>query len=250
MAPTRDIKTLATIVKKAMSEVLVITRDMRVSMAPIGIILVMVLNRVHTAISAITTGTEDSREDMVIETSHPALVTTTTLTKPETAFHRTKNMNSKWPRPGLNQFPSLGGVLLMKMFSLLRTRIELPNARLVAAGLLTKNQKETTTTGRRLGMNLAVNLVMAFNLVSKAETEGSIIGTTINREITEVVIRKEEIREMGIKVIKDSKAITMTDKEMTGSTSLPQLTPPNWLSKRLPPTTSLRGIPSELTTSP
>lgn len=112
-----------------------------------------------------------------------------------------------------------------------------------------KNQKETLTTGRCLDMKAAVLLGKAFSLVNKAEIEGSITGTTINREITEVVIRKEEIKGVVIQVITDSKAITMTDKEMTRSTSLPQLTP-NWLSKRLPPATGLRDIPSELTTSP
>lgn len=103
-----------------MNEVPVIIRDQRPSMAAIGIllviVLVMVLNRIHTAIHEIIPETEGSREAMGIETTRLVLLTTTNQTVTRlrfsinlngqlTAFHK-KNMNYKWPSPGQNQFPS------------------------------------------------------------------------------------------------------------------------------------------------
>ena len=249
--PPRGIQTRATIVRLVMNAVLLIIRGLS-NMAPIAIIhvidfmitLVMVL-RVNT--TSVTT-TEKASKVITVEIILEIITIKTTITTPkvETAFHPTKTMISKWLNPGPNQFISKREVDLMK----LRTkRIEVLNEGSAVAGLVKKKFQESLTTKRCQDTRVVVLLDKDFSLVIKAGTEGSITGTIINREIIgEVAIRKEVIKVVDISLTTEE--ITMTDsKEMIRSTSLLQPTL-SWLLRRHQTTTSLRVLPSELTTYP
>ena len=250
VTPPRGIQTRATIVRLVMNAVLLIIRDLS-NMALIAIIhvidlmitLVMVL-RVNT--TSVTTTKKASRVTTVEINLEIITIKTITTPKVETAFHPTKIMISKWLNPGPNQFISTREADLMKLMT---KRIEVLNEGSAVAGLVKKKFQESLTTKRCQDTRVVVLLDKDFSLVIKAGTEGSITGTIINREITgEVAIRKEVIKVVDISLTTEE--ITMTDsKEMIRSTSLLQPTL-SWLLRRHQTTTSLRVLPSELTTYP
>jgi hypothetical protein len=247
LTPTSHIPTLATIVSLTLNGVLPLIRGL-INMAPIATTHAIILMEILRATPINVIIIEKAYMATVIETSLETItIKTITTPKAETASHPTMIMTYKCKGQRPNQLIHTKEVGLTTLKGRL---IESLNAELVVAGQWRKI-KTNLITERCPDTKVAVLLDKDFSLVIKAEIEGNIIGTTINREIIEQVAIRIEIKVVDTRLTIDKdRAITMTDSRgMTGSTSPLQPTL-SWLLRRPPLTTGQRVLPLGSTTSP